>query len=117
MAADARSTVTYEVLGEISVKGKAEPIATFQVVEETEADEEATTPFVGRETELAAIAEVYDRVVQGRRAALVTVVGAPGVGKTRLAAVRPQLERVSTQPCSTSAANGQARQPLRPSPS
>ena len=29
-----RSSVPYEVLGEVRVKGKAEPVATFQVVEQ-----------------------------------------------------------------------------------
>lgn len=84
-----RSTITYEVLGEISVKGKAEPIATFQVVDDVAADvteDDVATPFVGRDAELAALAEAYRAAGQTTSARLVTVIGAPGVGKTRLAA-------------------------------
>lgn len=80
-----RSTVKYEVLGEVMVKGKAEPIATFEVVEESGSEDEASTPFVGRDDELAVLREVYDRAVASSTAHLVTVVGSPGVGKTRLA--------------------------------
>ena len=84
-----RSTVAYEVLGEISVKGKAEPIATFQVIEHSQldaAEDEAATPFVGREAELATLHEAYTAAIGTASARLVSVIGAPGVGKTRLAA-------------------------------
>ncbi len=42
------------------------------------------TPLVGRQRELDEIAESFDRVVAGGRPHLVTVFGAPGLGKTRL---------------------------------
>ncbi|MGI9624703.1 MAG: AAA family ATPase, partial [Acidimicrobiales bacterium] len=81
-----RSRFSFEVLGEVTVKGKAEPVATFQVLEDEAADlTEDTTPFVGRERELAAMEAVYSAAVTDRAAKLVTVVGSPGVGKTRLA--------------------------------
>lgn len=81
-----RSNVPYEVLGEVLVKGKAEPIATFQVVEDAGVSEEAATPFVGRDGEMAVLAEAFGHALTGRVAALVSIIGAPGVGKTRLAA-------------------------------
>ncbi|MDW3219476.1 MAG: adenylate/guanylate cyclase domain-containing protein [Acidimicrobiales bacterium] len=80
-----RSTVDYEVLGEVEVKGKAEPIATFQVLAAVE-DEEVATPFVGREAELAALTAALENTIAEGAPQLVTVIGSPGVGKTRLAA-------------------------------
>ena len=43
------------------------------------------TPIVGRERELEQVVEAFERAVAGSRPHLVTVFGAPGVGKTRLA--------------------------------
>jgi class 3 adenylate cyclase/tetratricopeptide (TPR) repeat protein len=80
-----RSTVDYEVLGEVEVKGKAAPIATFQVLAAVE-DEEIATPFVGREAELQALAAALENTIADAAPQLVTVIGSPGVGKTRLAA-------------------------------
>jgi DNA-binding SARP family transcriptional activator len=42
------------------------------------------TPIVGRESELEEITTAFHRVTRDRRAHLVTVFGAPGIGKTRL---------------------------------
>lgn len=42
-------------------------------------------PYVGREEELALLANAYTRAVRDRRAQLVTVFGDPGIGKSRLA--------------------------------
>ena len=83
-----RSRITYEVLGEVSVKGKGEAIATFQVVEapDHEEDDDAGTPFVGRDAEIETLTGAIDRAIVERSPVLVTVVGSPGVGKTRLAA-------------------------------
>ena len=44
------------------------------------------TPFVGREHELAELDRVYASVARERRVRLVTIYGAPGIGKSRLAA-------------------------------
>ena len=44
------------------------------------------TPFVGREQELAELDRVYASVSTERRVRLVTIYGAPGIGKSRLAA-------------------------------
>src|SRR5204863_1793937 len=42
-------------------------------------------PLVGRETELELLENTYARTVRDRRAALLTIYGDPGVGKSRLA--------------------------------
>ncbi len=81
-----RSAVSYEVLGEVRVKGKADALATFQVVDDDRGVAEDTTPFVGRRDELRALRAAFDDTISSATAKLVTVVGAPGVGKTRLAA-------------------------------
>jgi class 3 adenylate cyclase len=80
-----RSVVEYEVLGEVHVKGKAEPLATFRVLddERTIADD---IPFVGRGVELEQLLSAFGDARDSPMAQLVTVIGAPGVGKTRLAA-------------------------------
>ncbi|MGE3590423.1 MAG: adenylate/guanylate cyclase domain-containing protein [Ilumatobacteraceae bacterium] len=80
-----RSSVSYEVLGGVRVKGKVEPVATFQVVEEGAGVADEVTPFVGRTSELDTLRSVFDDAVASSVALLVTVIGDPGVGKTRLA--------------------------------
>jgi hypothetical protein len=45
-----------------------------------------TTPFVGRAVDLDALVAAFERVAAARTPGLVTVTGAPGVGKSRLVA-------------------------------
>ncbi len=45
----------------------------------------ARSPLVGRADELSLLAQVCHRAIEGRRCQLVTIMGDPGVGKTRLA--------------------------------
>ena len=53
-------------------------------------------PFVGRETELAQVMTAFERAVEDRTPVLVTITGAPGIGKTRLR--RETLLRISSHP-------------------
>ena len=55
----------------------------------------AGAPFVGREAELTQIVATYERCADERTPVVVTVVGAPGIGKSRL--IREVLARVATQ--------------------
>jgi tetratricopeptide (TPR) repeat protein len=55
----------------------------------------AGAPFVGREAELTQILATYERCADERTPIVVTIVGAPGIGKSRL--VREVLARVATQ--------------------
>jgi DNA-binding SARP family transcriptional activator/tetratricopeptide (TPR) repeat protein len=48
-------------------------------------DRRVDAPFVGREPELAELRHAFDRAVEEDAAVLLTVVGPPGIGKTRLA--------------------------------
>jgi hypothetical protein len=77
-------------LGELSLKGKAEPIPAWEVISaqvartrlEVEA-ERGLTPFVGRERELQILSECFEKAKTGR-GQVVFVVGEPGIGKSRL---------------------------------
>jgi class 3 adenylate cyclase/type II secretory pathway predicted ATPase ExeA len=85
-----RSSVAYETFGEIELKGKARPVGTHRAVDLLAAPDESATPFVGRDGEMNVLQAVFDEAVSTRSAQLATVIGAPGVGKTRLAR---ELER------------------------
>ena len=81
-----RFTVASQPLGEVAVKGKREPVSVHEIVT-TPANRRAelSAPLVGRVDELSALTTMYERARDERSIKLVTVIGAPGVGKTRLA--------------------------------
>jgi class 3 adenylate cyclase/tetratricopeptide (TPR) repeat protein len=70
----------------LALKGKAEPVSAFRLLAVHEAERRPEAPFVGRERELAAIREAWERARAQRRCELVTIVGEAGVGKSRLVA-------------------------------
>jgi len=79
----------YRELEPATVKGVAEPLRIFDpraalVPAGTNVRLELLVPLVDRKAELGALTIAYDEVVATRRAALVTVSGEPGLGKTRL---------------------------------
>jgi class 3 adenylate cyclase/tetratricopeptide (TPR) repeat protein len=80
----------YEPLEPVSVKGKAEALALWQAkilrIRFGTDFHEHTTPFVGRELEKPLLIGIYERAMQRRSVQLVTIVGEPGVGKSRMAA-------------------------------
>jgi class 3 adenylate cyclase len=82
---------TYEALAPIEAKGKAEPVRVYRAVEPrarlgSDRVETATTPFVGREVEKTLLQGLFDRCVRDSTVEVVTLVGEPGVGKSRLCA-------------------------------
>ncbi len=82
-----RNAVGVESVAPVAAKGKSEPVRAFRLIllaDEPERRHESR--FVGRERELAALDEVWKRAIDESRAELVTVVGEPGVGKSRLVA-------------------------------
>jgi class 3 adenylate cyclase/tetratricopeptide (TPR) repeat protein len=93
----------YVGLEPASVKGKAEPLAVFQAVQSrarfgTDLTRTHDSPFVGREIDLAVLKGVFDKTVAASSVQLVTVVGEPGLGKSRIVAelfgyidARPEL--------------------------
>ena len=68
-----------------AVKGKAEPLRVWRVVGERERGAAAdAAAFVGRGHELRLLGHLFDHMVDSSTGQLVTVVGEPGIGKTRL---------------------------------
>ncbi len=81
----------YEELDPVAVKGKAEPLALWRPLAArsrfgTDVTRTHTTPLVGRELEKALLIGTFERAAQQRSCQLVTIVGEPGVGKSRLCA-------------------------------
>jgi class 3 adenylate cyclase/tetratricopeptide (TPR) repeat protein len=77
-------------LGQLSLKGKSEPVPAWEVVSarpaRTRLDVEAErglTPYVGREQELRLLQECFERARAGN-GQVAFVVGEPGIGKSRL---------------------------------
>src|SRR5438445_1893799 len=76
----------FERRGPIVLKGKSEPVVTYRVVRELDTTiEPDATRFVGREAELAILGAALDRARAGQ-GSVISIVGEPGVGKSRLVA-------------------------------
>jgi class 3 adenylate cyclase/tetratricopeptide (TPR) repeat protein len=94
----------------VQAKGKSEPIPIWEVVGERTAAERpaASTPLVGRSDELELLTGLWQRVARERRPQLVTLVGPPGIGKSRLLlALCEQAEREGTAHWGRSAPYGE----------
>jgi class 3 adenylate cyclase/tetratricopeptide (TPR) repeat protein len=78
--------IAYERIPPVRVKETEEPIPASRAVEAagTQLETAPEAPIVGREGELGVLRGIWDRVVNERRPHLVTVIGPPGIGKTRL---------------------------------
>jgi class 3 adenylate cyclase/tetratricopeptide (TPR) repeat protein len=74
----------------IELKGKAEPVVAYRLQRVTPGAEghrrRLDAPMVGRERELDALQQAFERAVSGGSCQLFTVLGAAGVGKSRLVA-------------------------------
>jgi class 3 adenylate cyclase len=84
-----RSAIEYEPVEAVTAKGKATPIEAWRAIATTTAGGErdlSSTPFVGRAREVGSLDATWERVELERRPHLITVLGPPGVGKSRLAA-------------------------------
>jgi len=83
-----REIVVYRELEPVPAKGKAEPVRVWEVValEEDHESRSAETPLVGRARELERIRHHWREVRTERARRLITVVGPPGIGKSRLLA-------------------------------
>ncbi|UUO04095.1 AAA family ATPase [Mycolicibacterium novocastrense] len=79
-----RGRYGYESLGQVQVKGRLAPVAVYQWLGR-HSDVADAAPFVGRSQEVRRLQAVLDNAIAVRAARLVTVIGDPGVGKSRLA--------------------------------
>jgi class 3 adenylate cyclase/tetratricopeptide (TPR) repeat protein len=83
-----RDAVIVEELDPLTVKGKAEPLAAFRLVDVTGGGpvgrRRLDSPMVGRERQLSQIHRAFEAATADRSCQLFTVLGSPGVGKSRL---------------------------------
>jgi class 3 adenylate cyclase/tetratricopeptide (TPR) repeat protein len=85
------AAIAYEESGEVQLKGKDAPIATWRalrVVAERRGRGRAEmleAPFTGRDEELRLLKELFHATAREKRARLVSVTGPAGIGKSRLA--------------------------------
>jgi ABC-type transport system substrate-binding protein/class 3 adenylate cyclase len=85
-ARQVQSCFLMEELGDKEVRGRQATIRTFQVTGIREPEPYApSTPLVGRDFELTVLERTMDGLVEGR-GVIVSIMGEPGIGKTRLVA-------------------------------
>ena len=85
----ARDAVEVESIEPLELKGKAEPVVAHRLlsVHGTEGfTRHLEAPMVGRERELDRLGDAFSQALRGRSCQLFTILGAAGVGKSRLAA-------------------------------
>jgi class 3 adenylate cyclase len=85
-----RDAVSVEALEPMALKGKAHPVAVYQLIEVL-ADagsprRRLDTPIVGRAHQLRMLEDAFANVVRERTCGLFTLLGVAGVGKSRLSA-------------------------------
>jgi class 3 adenylate cyclase/tetratricopeptide (TPR) repeat protein len=86
-----RQTIDYREAPPVEAKGKAEPVKVWEAVGAlsrfgSDVEEKLRTPLVGRERERDLLADSLDRARSEQSSQLVTLVGVPGIGKSRLVA-------------------------------
>lgn len=83
-----RSAIEYKDLEPVEVKGKADPVRVWLAMDTRgrvgEAVADTSTMLVGRRFELEMLQHTFARASRERSVQLVTIVGEPGVGKSRL---------------------------------
>ena len=78
----------YQELAPVQVKGKANPVPVWRLLAARsrtgrDAVRRPGTPFVGREAELDLLRGLFEHTLTERAVRLVTIMGEPGVGKSR----------------------------------
>ena len=84
-----KAVIDYNPIAPVVAKGKAEPIAVWEAVaprsrQGVDIRQTGGAPLVGRETELEALVQALSRARTAHEPQLVTLVGVPGIGKSRL---------------------------------
>lgn len=89
-----RGAIKYQALPAAPLRGKTRPVAIWEAISplgdgapapRPRGLDGARAPMVGREVEMALLDAVSTRVMREGSPHLITILGAPGVGKTRLA--------------------------------
>jgi class 3 adenylate cyclase/tetratricopeptide (TPR) repeat protein len=86
-----RDAIRYRDAPSVQAKGKTGAVSVWEAVEPVarfglDVFERARTPLIGRDRELELLRSLLARVREERSAQLVTLVGVPGIGKSRLVA-------------------------------
>src|SRR5436190_6983964 len=86
-----RHVIEYAERDPVVAKGKDEPIRVWEAVQARsrfgmDLEQSVALPLVGRLRELETLVGAFDRACREREPQLVTVVGVPGIGKSRLVA-------------------------------
>ena len=84
-----RDAISYREAPAVAAKGKADPIAVWEALEPVarhglDVAGRPHTPLVGRDREVELLGSVLGRVRDERASQLVTIIGVPGIGKSRL---------------------------------
>ena len=83
-----RDAVVAEPVGPLTLKGKAEPVTAWRVLEvrpsTTGWDRRLDSPLVARHHEMVRLRAVFERVVETSTCQVVSIVGSAGIGKSRL---------------------------------
>jgi class 3 adenylate cyclase/tetratricopeptide (TPR) repeat protein len=82
-------TIEYDATGPVRAKGKSDPLPAWVAIGAksrfgVDVEREPGTELVGREDEVALLSSAFARVRREREPQLVTLVGVPGIGKSRL---------------------------------
>jgi class 3 adenylate cyclase len=80
--------VDYEEVAPLDLKGKQEPVRAWLAVAASSPGVERPriAPLVGRDSELLALRRIWEETSEASRPRLITLLGPPGIGKSRLAA-------------------------------
>jgi tetratricopeptide (TPR) repeat protein len=86
-----RQAIDYREAAPVEAKGKSEPITVWEAVGArsrfgSDVEQKLRTPLVGRERERGLLADAFEHARREQSAQLVTLVGVPGIGKSRLVA-------------------------------
>jgi class 3 adenylate cyclase len=86
-----RHVIDYREAPAVEAKGKAEPVKVWEAVCAksrfgSDVEQKLRTPLVGRERERGLLADALEHARREQSAQLVTLVGVPGIGKSRLVA-------------------------------
>jgi class 3 adenylate cyclase len=80
--------ILYEEVAPLDLKGKQEPVRAWLAVAASSpgVDRPRMAPLVGRVSELLVLRRIWEETFEANRPRLVTLLGPPGIGKSRLAA-------------------------------
>jgi class 3 adenylate cyclase/tetratricopeptide (TPR) repeat protein len=106
-----RHVIDYREAEPVEAKGKAEPVKVWEAVAArsrfgSDVEQKLRTPLVGRERERGFLADALTRARTEESAQLVTLVGVPGIGKSRLVAELFQI--IEAEPDLTSWRQGRS---------